>query len=174
MKCHIKWKHPEYVTPKLGRSSMPNIAIPNPSKPTQEQLSFSCNFCKKSFKSIADLRSHLINHRIKYLCHFCLKTFANHEECNRHFKTSHPSVHKRINSIDESGMKWSSDDEKSCEVIPKAAPDSFGSFACMICLRKVTTVKNLQQHFTRHLSKVKDPEVCPPDDGSPLLQVLLG
>ncbi|GIX80205.1 ras-responsive element-binding protein 1 [Caerostris darwini] len=164
----INWRPVQFVKKSSNIESFSQVKIPEnnvSSVTTQEhsysqlekKLPFACNFCDNSFKTITDIRSHMLNHNsVLYICYLCRKTFANHEECNNHFKTSHSLVHKQINSIDENGMKWSSDEDNFEDISETASPEKgVGSFACMICFQKVSSVENLQLHFKRHLSKDK-------------------
>ena len=65
-------------------------------KKGMEEKRFPCPTCSKQFKSIADLRPHILYHKKENICNYCGKGFAKPGELKKHIVYHHDGVNQCI------------------------------------------------------------------------------
>ncbi|ESO99157.1 hypothetical protein LOTGIDRAFT_63027, partial [Lottia gigantea] len=132
---------------------------------SQQQKTFTCDFCQKNFISVEEYSTHCKNCTIRCTCPFCGTTFQAMKVLRRHIK--HTNLPEKIHKCDECGSSLSNFHNlkrhkkihaKTKTVVKHEAETSgnladkkkTGRFRCGICGDYFNHLFNLERHAMKH------------------------
>ncbi|XP_050360124.1 zinc finger protein 43-like [Nymphalis io] len=135
-----------------------------------DQPSFPCEFCGKTFKWRTSLRKHLETHRIetgekrKPYCAPCRLSFTTTSNLQKHVRTSSKhQIQLKLRKLTESLPELTGQDRHKAQLeIRKSVNKSRHQFPCTQCDRRFLWRGNLLRHMNSHAAKANGDLICKP------------